>query len=251
MAAGDAALQSEIIQRVGEEVNRRIQIEPNNWWLVRDVANLYSRHYEAARAARAENAVLAPLGLNHNTYMQRQREMAPELVMETADRLQQFEIATVQATISGIDSTGAHIYVLHNSEVMCQDQVGFAAIGVGGNHAASEFMFAQHTRFRPFPETWLLTYSAKKRAEVAPGVGQRTDMFVVGPVLGSLVFVGDDVLRALEEIYRTTQAETIEANGKAEASINQYIKNMLDRQSVVQQTPPPSTSSPTEPPQPS
>ena len=61
----------------------------------------------------------------------------------------------------------------NGARVACYDMIGFAAIGIGGWHAQSRFMFAKHTRRSPQPETLLLTYSAKKQAEVAPGVGKK------------------------------------------------------------------------------
>ncbi len=132
--------------------------------------------------------------------MSRQQEMAPELVRQLATELINFVPPRVATIFAGIDAFGAHIYSAQNGDVTCQDGVGFAAIGAGYWHADSQFMFAGHTRTRPMPETLLLSYSAKKRAEVAPGVGEGTDMFFIGPALGSYTLVGEHVLviKALE-----------------------------------------------------
>jgi len=85
----------------------------------------------------------------------------------------------VEAIIAGVDGSGGHIYFTNKDCVRCHDSVGFAAIGVGGWHADSQFMFAGYAKWASVPKCLLLSYVAKKRAEVAPGVGQETDMFAI------------------------------------------------------------------------
>jgi len=141
----------------------RIKSEPNNWWNVRDVADLYARYFNEARLRRAENAILAPLGLDKGSFIGRQRELDPQLVQTLAAELRSFNAPDVETIFVGIDTTGAHVYVAYNSEISCLDAVGFAAIGYGARHASSELMFAKHTNQRPLPETFLLVYSAKEK----------------------------------------------------------------------------------------
>jgi len=96
-------------------------------------------------------------------------------------------------------------------------------------------MFAGHVRARPMPETLLLVYSAKKRAEVAPGVGAHTDMFMIGPSLGSYFAVGDHVLERLEEIYQATQKRAKEADLEARDKATQYVQEIADAATVKEQ----------------
>jgi hypothetical protein len=130
-------------------------------------------------------------------------------------------------TAEGIDHSGPHIYVVRNSDVSCQDPVGFAAIGAGHWHAESQFMFAGHVRLRPFPETLLLVYSAKKRAEVAPGVGAETDMFMIGPVIGSHTPIGHHVLQHLDGIYQDSRAQEIAIGNKARERAAEYVSQII------------------------
>jgi hypothetical protein len=204
MIAGDTSLQTEIIRGVQADVNQRIQAEPNNWWKVTDVADLYSRHYQKAVLRRSESAILAPFGLDQASFLSKQQEMAPDLVMALAKDLINFDAPRVETIITGIDDEGAHIVSVENGNWSLQDAVGFAAIGAGYWHANSQLMFAGHTRFRLFPETLLLTYSAKKRAEVAPGVGQVTDMFMIGPAKGASSPVSEDLIRQVDAIHKDT-----------------------------------------------
>jgi hypothetical protein len=235
MIAGDAILQTEIMLNVSADVNKRIQDNPKQWWTVQEVASLYSHYYSQAQVQRSEKAILAPLSLDRDSFINRQQVMAPSLVTQLAEQLINFEISRVETIFTGVDPTGAHIYVADNGHISCLDSIGFAAIGVGRGHANSQFMFAAHTRFRPGPETLLLAFSAKKRAEVAPGVGRDTDMFIIGPELGSYKSIGEHVLVSLERIYKTSQKKEQSARKKAEKSINEYLTQLSSEQTTKTQ----------------
>lgn len=135
---------------------------------------------QAIKSKHAEIRALGPLSLTMDSFIKRQKEMTPEIVKDLTSAIVNFDMPEIEAIVTGIDGTGTHIYVVTNSGVECRDAIGFAAIGIAYWHANSQFMFAGHNRMRPLPETLLLTYAAKKRAEVAPGVGSGTDMFTTG-----------------------------------------------------------------------
>jgi hypothetical protein len=217
----------EILQDVGRDVMARVQAEPGNWWKLKDVADLYSKFYSEAKRRRSERAILVPLGLDHNTYIARQSEMSESLTRQLATELINFSIPKVEAIITGVDADGTHIYIVENGDVHCLDAVGFAAIGIGRWHANSQFMFAQHDRLKPYPETLLLSYAAKKRAEVSPGVGEGTDMFTIGPGLGSYIKIFPHVVDELEKMYRATREREREASVKAYNEVNQYVQNLI------------------------
>lgn len=162
LAASDSAMQAEILQLLKLDVARRISAEPDKWLTVREVAELYSRFCSKVRMQRAESVVLAPLGLDAETYLARQQQLSPALVQQLATELINFSVPPVSAIIIGVDETGAHLYVAENWVLSCHDTVGFAAIGAGYWHADSQFMFGGHSPNRPLPETLLLTFSAKE-----------------------------------------------------------------------------------------
>lgn len=185
MSAGeDMSMQMEILYDVQQEVSKKVAADRSKWLNVRDVANMYRAFYNEARLKRSAADILAPLGLDHQSFLLSQKDMSKDLISQLATELINFETPDLETIFAGVDETGAHLYIAHNAHISCRDGVGFAAIGAGAGHADSQFMFAKHTRSKPIPETILLVYSAKKRAEIAPGVGKETDMFTVGPELG-------------------------------------------------------------------
>lgn len=124
---------------------------------------------------------------------------------------------------------------MSNGQLSCNDVVGFAAIGVGRWHANSQFMFKGHNRNRPIPETLLLAFSAKKRAEAAPGVGQATDMFTIGPGPGTHSVLPEEIVLKLEEIDKANQKRILRAAKKAEESINEFTNQLAAPKAVKPQ----------------
>ena len=228
-------MQTEILEQIAVVIRARVSAEPDNWWHVRDVALLYNQHYNREMNRRAESSILAPLGLTSDTFIQKQKEMEEGLVNKLASEIVNLDMPEAETIITGIDPTGVHIYVTSGPNISCHDTVGFAAIGVGSGHANSQFMFAGHTRFKPGPETFLLTFNAKKRAEAAPGVGQATDMWAMGPGLGKFSSVEPEAIEELERIYRDNQKMVARAAKRSEKRVNDYIQKGVSKESAPTQ----------------
>lgn len=235
LIAGDSATQTEILYKLRADVDRRIEEEPYNWWRVSDVAELYRQYYNQARLKSAEDNILSPLGLDRHVFISRQNELSNELVKLLATELLNHEISPVETIFAGTDTEGLHIYVARNGKITCQDTVGFASIGAGHWHADSQFMFSGHTKDMPLPETLLLTYSAKKRAEVAPGVGSDTDMFMIGTQLGSYRMIYPSIINDLQEIYERRQQRDKESSAQAKNEVNQYVEEIARAATIQEQ----------------
>lgn len=240
MTAGDSALQIEIIRDLIVTLESRDDAKTTNPWSVKDVADLYVNFFNRAKTKRSESAILAPLRLDHNSFIERQKVMLPEFISKITRELLFYEMPPVSTIFAGVDNEkgGAHIYVVDDGDVSCHDSIGYACIGIGGRHAASQFMLARHAWTAPLPDTVLLTYIAKKRAEIAPGVGQDTDMFMIGPEIGNYIQLADYVLDELSRIYsKISKIEegTLIAGRK---EIRSYVKNLVETASKE------STSSP-------
>jgi 20S proteasome alpha/beta subunit len=217
MIAGDITLQTEILYKVVDSLPSIPEID----WAVRDVAEAYYRAFQEARTKMAEGAILSPLGLDSASDV----FLRGDLGMRLASDLLNFKVPFIEAIVTGYDTSGPHIYVVNNNGVTCHDWVGFASIGGGSGHANSQFMFAGHNRNCTIPETLMLVYSAKKRAEVAPGVGSDTDMFFIDPP-GKYYDVGDHVLKKLEDCYQGIRKSADDARRAANGEINKFIEEI-------------------------
>jgi hypothetical protein len=83
--------------------------------------------------------------------------------------------------------------------VTSHDDIGFVSIGNGGVHASAQFMLASYTHVVAYYRALYQTFAAKKRAEVAPGVGDFTDMFLINR--NGVTQVPPAVIDVLNEIY--------------------------------------------------
>jgi 20S proteasome alpha/beta subunit len=244
MYAGDSALQSEIFNNVIADISAHSLYYP---WSVRAVAELYSRSFEQARSERAERAFLRPLNLDRAAVVY---HVPTDKARYLADQMQNFTMAEgIETIVAGSDLSGTHLYAVGNFGVACMDGVGFTAIGIGARHALSHLMNMKHTKASGLAETLLRTFTAKKLAEVAPGVGsEATDMFIVGPTLSSFVFVFPHILERLGKIYDTRLEAFKAATQTAEESMAAYVSQIGAAQAAqtaqAGTTPPPKTSGP-------
>jgi hypothetical protein len=172
LVAGDITAHSEAIQML------RTHIAVNAECRVHDIAELYGVCLCEISAKRARKEFVIPYNLIINDIGTQQATKDA-----LAIKLQQ-DVSTycldVEAIITGHD-TGAHIYVLdYRGQTYCQDDIGFAAIGAGYQHAKSQFMISGYANYWKFFDVATLTHWAKKSAEAAVGVGSHTDMHIVG-----------------------------------------------------------------------
>jgi hypothetical protein len=175
----------------------------------------------------AESNVLAPLGLTGESYFKRQKELAPTLVRQiAADLASWFSSRVAEAIVTGKDAQGVHIYVSDgNGGISCRDSIGFASIGIGASHADSQFMAAGYHPLQPLPETLSLTFSAKKRAEAAPGVGKGTDMF---SFVDSYTAFPDSVITRLGETWKAVELATSDAKLRATEEIKKLVTELIE-----------------------
>lgn len=250
MIAGDIAIQTELLIQVQAWATGLINATPNEWLLVKDAADQFRAAVVELRRQKAADAILAPLDLDYGTLVS--GAVASDLQLQLSKELLDFQIGPIEAIIMGMDTTGAHIYVVGERGVSCQDWVGFAAIGGGAWHANSQLMFAGHVKTRDFTEALMSVYTAKRRAEVAPGVGEATDMIVVGPGLGETIIVGGPLETLLKETYAEVRVQAENVRRNANERINHFFQEAVrDTPISTQATPTLEAGTPgTEPPEP-
>jgi hypothetical protein len=230
MTAGDAALQGEVVSALMEEVGYRLAADSSTWFRVQEAADIYIEKYNDVRNKRAESAILSPLFMDKKSFVSEQKLLADNLASDLSKELLNFSMPSIAAIIAGVDNSGCHIYMIQEGETSaleanCVDTIGFAAIGIGRRHASSQFMFARHAWNSPLADTLLLTYHAKKKSEVAPGVGRGTDMVMVNG-LGGFTILGDHVLGKLEQEHQKIIQEENAAFSTARGEIARYVEDL-------------------------
>lgn len=225
MFSGDAGFHREIEMRTKLDVWAGVDANPTEWFRVRDVVDLYVKHRNDLKARNAEAAILAPMGLTQDSFLRYQATMQPDLVQQIARDLIAFQVPTTSCIIAGVDATGPHIYTVNNGYVTYHNATAFAAIGIGHWHAESEMMTGGHTARATVPEAVALVHRAKRRAEIAPGVGSKTDMFMINGRGGFNTF-RDGIAEKLDELYENLAKQEIEARKGIHAELDAYVASL-------------------------
>lgn len=127
MTAGDAAFQSLVLTPVFTRANRLVRDNPLQWLSVFDIARSYVNEWNLARERMAEDAILAPLGLNNESFIDKQRDLAPNIAADLTAQLQRFHVPECSVIVAGRDEVGVHIYRIVDNEVSNHQSIGFTA----------------------------------------------------------------------------------------------------------------------------
>lgn len=232
LASGDWNIQTQIYEPISAQISERVNADPDNWLSVAEAAQMYRDKYVELRREAAELAILQPLGLNQTTFISRQRMMSSELIQSLTEQLTGYRIPDAHTIIAGVDSSGAHIFAVENDIIINLDRVGFAAVGIGATHARSHLMLSKYSPSMSETKALVAVHKAKKKAEVSPGVGEGTDLFVLGPTLGSFTMLsGPDVtipiVQDLDDFYKTYTKSIEELDKETEEKIQHYISETV------------------------
>jgi hypothetical protein len=201
MAAGNSVNATEVIESV------RPRLSGNQNAKITALAEIVRSEYATVRNKSAYEGVISPIlgadfekfraqGTPLPTYMEKQQVAFQNLTM----MCHQQNLGT-DLLLAGIDSSGAHLFHIANPGVCAQlDKLGYAAIGSGGIHAMIRLSLSGQSRSRPLLETLADVYNAKRSAEVAPGVGEATDIAVIET---SICFCSPEVMGELKKLHDT------------------------------------------------
>jgi hypothetical protein len=152
--------------------------------------------------------------------------MDDDTVRSITNGLLDFNMPGTATLVAGVDASGPHIFAIYDGTPMQTDSVGFAAIGIGGRHAESQLMLAQYAPDVSTSAAMMLVFLAKSRAEVAPGVGPDTDMFAIGPELGTYAAVPENVMDYLREQVVRVRQEEKRVLSEAQAGMDKFLENL-------------------------
>lgn len=190
-STNNALVSQDIITKVIEKINENLKKSPNKKPSIEQIVELLSQECTYTLDIERERCVLAPHGLDYDSYIAKSKEISKEHIEILTDDLKNFVINDynffVEFLVFGID-TKPHIFtVAQNGQFVSSDFEGFAIVGGGKATAFPEF-----TKYQYRPEDdWLYVlhrvYTSKKVAERVGGVGPDTDLIVMHLVDGGEV----------------------------------------------------------------
>jgi len=153
--------------------------------------------------------------------------------MSLANQVVNYSGQPTEAIVVAADDTNAHLYLVDSDcKVTCHDDVGFVAIGIGAWHAKSLLMQARYFSGNNFAAALALAHTAKKKAEIAPGVGKSTDMFMVtktgwAPVAAELQAAVEQTYEEYDKRYSELLAEQYTRLAEAFKEVAEKAKQQL------------------------
>lgn len=217
LSAGDALAGTELFRSCRALVNQLNA--PTIEIIVNEVTNQFSN----LRRMRAEEKILTPRGLSLKSFYidGLMGKLHPEMAFGIDREITQFRFP-IELIVTGVDSSGAHIYSISDpGSAEVYDKLGYHAIGSGQRHALYTIIDAEYSSTKGLNEAAYIVYEAKRRAELAPGVGDATQMFIINTDGIQLVHVNE--LKKLEEIHRKKTAPLVKEFTKDIAELS-FIK---------------------------
>ncbi|MCL5091035.1 MAG: hypothetical protein M1514_03435 [Patescibacteria group bacterium] len=181
MSAGNALSAYEVIERARAQVNSQ-QISK-----VEQITEVIRRTYQDYRRQLIIERVLEPRGLNLDSYYNSQQKLVLGVVQEVESQLTGFNLG-VELIVAGCrDGDECHIFTItHPGVTFLHDALGHVSIGSGAPHVMYFFIGSSYKKNLPVAEVEQIVREAKKKSEVAPGVGRQTELIII-PEDGSLV----------------------------------------------------------------
>lgn len=171
-----------------------------------EIAKRLAEKYQELRQTRIQNEILREIGFKSvDDFYNKQKLLHESLILGTNDRIQHYDLGA-HILIVGVDAKAHLHYVCNPGTWVSYDSIGFLCIGSGDRHAEPVFALHNFTPSLTVREVLYITFEAKKRAEMAGGVGKATDAWVVDKE--AVYEVSQETIAELETVYQQRQDES-------------------------------------------
>lgn len=168
LIAGDVLFSYEVIQEA------RKNYESVGITAVSGLAESFRQSYQLIRRTRIIRSELEPRGLDIDSYYKNHQKLLQNVVI-TIDKIFKEANMGVDLIIAGKEDSKCSIYTIANpGQIVCNDPIGYSAIGTGAPHAVYYLIESGYKKSLDRESVEKLVIAAKKRAQVAPGIGIKT-----------------------------------------------------------------------------
>lgn len=169
LTAGDVLFAGEVITMAQQRLSNE-----SDAITVAEITEYVRIAYQEARKRHVIRNELESRGLDLNLYYENQQKLVTPIVQMIDEQFRTWN-PEVEFIVAGKDSSGCHIHTVQNpGDTLCHDSVGFVAIGSGAPHALYSLIESNYKKTMSKDEVEELIKRAKRRSEVAPGVGTAT-----------------------------------------------------------------------------
>lgn len=225
LAAGNSVFASEVLTRT------RLKIRDGQNLSISSISEIVKEEYTHFRDQKIEETIIrATFGddlvsfRSKGGFLPNYLQVQPGLYQQIVVQCAQFNLG-LDFLVVGTDEKGAHIYaVSHPGSVFNLDKLGYGTIGSGAVHAVVSLSLGGQTPDEHLHQTMFSVYDAKRKAEVAPGVGKETEMAIVDSK-GVWMFP-ERLLNKLQEAYDETSKKSSPDLRKVSEAYDEQRKNV-------------------------
>jgi 20S proteasome alpha/beta subunit len=183
----------------GNEIIKKVLAHTDPITTVQECAIKTQEAYISQRLALAEQQILYTRGMTLANFTANQNNLQPNIAALIDQQLQGYGLDVIML-VAGIDADGeAKIYEVSSPGITAEIPGDFEAVGSGGTHATNSLLAREYRKEMEEKKAVYLVYEAKARSEVAPGVGAKTDMMIIGEKVQD---VSDEGLKHLRGVYK-------------------------------------------------
>lgn len=170
LIAGDVLFANEVLEAVRKDVEAKgITATPI-------IAESFRHHYQNVRKQHIIRNELEPRGLTIDSFYAAHQRLVPQIVQLIDNAFKTWNPRT-ELIIAGLGESCCSIFSIVNpGDLFCHDAIGFMAVGSGAPHAVYSLIESGYKKSMDEQTVHTLVEKAKRRSEVAPGVGRGTEI---------------------------------------------------------------------------
>jgi len=167
---------------------------------IRNLVDKLAEKFREFRKKRIEDEILRAIGIESiDEYHSKQRILHDSLIFDLDKKIRDYKLE-VAILLAGVDDE-AHLFMLGDPGTWrSYDSLGFCCLGSGDRHAEPIFAFYRFTTSLRASEALYIAFEAKKRSEMAGGIGNTTDVWIIDKNDG-IKKIKDETIEELENIY--------------------------------------------------
>lgn len=186
------------------EILEDVRAELKGQSSVREIANEIASHFRRVRKKRVEMEILDQFGIaSFDEFYEKQRLFHEDTNLKLLDAIENYSL-DVELMLGGVENGKGHLYRIGDpGTYMSYDQLGYLCIGIGNRHAEPVFAFFRYKPTLSVSQALQIAFEAKKRAEMAGGVGRLTDAWIIDKE--GCHAIKQETIDQLENFHRTQE----------------------------------------------
>ncbi len=172
---------------------------------IRDIADTCVGLYQELRVNHIQDEILRRNGLSSfEEYQRKQKILHDSMILEINDAVKKYDLGLTLMLV-GVDNEAHILHIGNPGAWRSFDNLGYCTVGMGERHADNVFAWYRYSRNMPLRQALHIAFEAKKKAEVAGGVGQASDIMIIAKQ--GLRIVKEGTVKQLEDIYNSYEAK--------------------------------------------